>query len=275
MSNSPTKSQPAPNRKLPKVERDAKIISMRELGYSLMEIAEATGVSTRTVKRVVQAANIPPGLILNDLVAKARKDAVRQTLSDVNISFMVTRMVQSSYLIQEKINCFVSDVIQEAEQSNDMDPLSKARAIASLANAAKLGSDGVRSASKLMPLFLILTEEPQDEPAITIGWGEMGPTHDAELKLESLEKALEEQVSFYEHDRRRGVSREKLLPQEQSIQSLKAKIERLEDLIGKLTGEQSEVVGEINQLTKRTMSDEEDKELGGTPEDEDDVVKLS
>lgn len=143
-------------------DRDARIISMRGIGCSILDIAETVGVSESTVDRVLKRHKTHKGELVEALVSKSREEVLSTLTGDRQLVVLAALSVRTSLLINEKIQQQVMQAI-ELIPTDPAKGLLMARALSSLSNTMKLCNDSVRSAIKIAPVADAVEDEELPE----------------------------------------------------------------------------------------------------------------
>jgi hypothetical protein len=133
-----------------KAERDARVVSMRGVGCSVLDIAETLGVSPSTVDRVLKRHKTHKGELVDALVSKSRDEVLSTLTGNQQLTTLAAISVRTSMLINERIQQQVLQAI-ELIPTDPSRGLLMARALNSLSNTMKLCNDSVRSAIKIAP----------------------------------------------------------------------------------------------------------------------------
>lgn len=123
---------------------EAQIVALREVGYSVPAIAEHTGASQSTIKRILKRHGARKGAITDEAIEGARQE-LHGALTDDAIRSEVARAVLDDLALSRQIREQVADRL---EQLNALPPAADPketgaimRALAAAATVLKLSSD--------------------------------------------------------------------------------------------------------------------------------------
>jgi IS30 family transposase len=143
----------------------AKIIALRQAGFSISSIAEQSGASISTIKRHVKGT--AKGSAKKALVDAAAKDLL-QALDDSYLRKQVAALVADDLAISSRIRTNIYRLLERIEESEPSDPaqlFQTMRALSAASTSLKLSSDTMRSSLSL-PSRLGAVEENLPELVI-------------------------------------------------------------------------------------------------------------
>lgn len=112
-------------------------------GWPLIAVAEQTGLSLSTVKRIKKDYAIVRGSKRTELVDAARA-SLREALTAEFTATESARLIRSQVAIANQIQALISEQLAALESNDEIDPLKAAKILATCATASKLSSDGLR-----------------------------------------------------------------------------------------------------------------------------------
>ncbi len=125
-------------------DTEAKIVALREVGYSVPAIAEHTGASHSTIKRILKRHGARKGALTEETIKGARQE-LHGVLTDEAIRSEVARAVLDDLALSRQIRV---QVTERLEQLNALPPAADPketgaimRALAAAATVLKLSSD--------------------------------------------------------------------------------------------------------------------------------------
>lgn len=132
-------------------EKTTKVIAMRAAGYTVATIANTTGVSASSVKRICQKSAVEPGEALDTLVAQAKSDLVKSLTSDDALKRLAASFIQDTIIQAEAARDAAANAAKHLKASNLDESLKVMKGCNAWANTTKLTADALRSAVKIAP----------------------------------------------------------------------------------------------------------------------------
>lgn len=112
-------------------------------GWPLTAVAEQTGISISTLKRIKGRTGVRPGSLREDLIAEARQ-GLRDALTADFAAIEAARLVRTQVALCDSIQSRAAELLAHITIDEDSDPLRLARTLSALSNAAKLSADSLR-----------------------------------------------------------------------------------------------------------------------------------
>lgn len=154
------------------------------VGWPLSAIAEQTGLSLSTVKRIRRRTGTVRGARHSELVDAAR-ESLREALTSEYAANQGAALVRSQVAFSRQIQTQIAEQLAALESNTEIDPLKAAKILCTLATASKLTADGLRGA-----LSLAATPESVEElPVLEVR--EMTEEEIAALRAQQRQDAIE------------------------------------------------------------------------------------
>lgn len=138
---------------------EAQAAAAIEAGWPLSAIAEQTGLSLSTIKRIKGRSGATSGTARGELVDAAR-ESLREALTSEFAANQGAALVRSQVALSSQIQTLIAEQLAALESNTEIDPLKAAKIVATLATANKLTADGVRRVLSLAADPEIVEELP-------------------------------------------------------------------------------------------------------------------
>lgn len=112
-------------------------------GWPMTSIAQQTGLSTSTLRRIRQRMGIMSGSMRGELVEEA-KNTLIESLDAEFVRIEAARLMRSQASLCERILEQCWELLERLGKDDRSDPLKLARSVSSIATASKLASDSLR-----------------------------------------------------------------------------------------------------------------------------------
>ena len=130
-------------------EEEARIVAMREAGFTYPVIAERTGRSLASVKRVCVRFKASRGAIGEAIIAEARRELRAEVSQDEAIQATAAAILIDTRLHCERLREKLHEAADKLAIDSPEDARQAFRALNSYANSIKLTADAMRSAAKI------------------------------------------------------------------------------------------------------------------------------
>lgn len=130
-------------------EIEAKIVAMREAGYTLNVIAANNGCSKPTVDRICKRYGASKGALSQEIINEAKAQLRATISSDGAIQEIAASVVLDTRYHYELIRAKLEEAAGKMEINGSEDVKAAFRSLNSYANALKLSTDAMRSALKM------------------------------------------------------------------------------------------------------------------------------
>ncbi|WP_270672334.1 hypothetical protein [Aeromonas sp. QDB17] len=135
----------------PKIEAQA--IAALAADWPVIAVAEQTGLSLSTVKRIRARSGARPGSARGELVEEARA-GLRASLSSEFAANEGARLVRAQVALCHQLHTKAAELLDNLTIDGECDPLQAAKILSAVATTGKLASDGLRR-------VLTLAAEPE------------------------------------------------------------------------------------------------------------------
>jgi len=161
------------SRKIPPTV-EAQAAAAMAAGWPLTAVAEQTGISISTLKRIKGRTGVRPGSLRDELIADARQ-GLRDALKADYASIEAAKLVRAQVALCNGIQIRTAELLEYLQIGEDSDPLRVARTLSALSTAAKLSSDSLRQVLSLaaspeqveqLPELIVREYSPEEETAI-------------------------------------------------------------------------------------------------------------
>jgi hypothetical protein len=132
-------------------KEQAQIVAMRSAGYTMPSIANHSGRSLASVKRICTQSKVKPGLVTEELIQTATKHLMDSVCDDRALQKLAATQLQDTLAHSALCRDKLLEASEQLNASTPQEALQVARACASWANSIKLTGDAIRSALKICP----------------------------------------------------------------------------------------------------------------------------
>lgn len=167
---------------------EARIVAMREAGYTVSVIAAHNGCSTATVNRICKRNSVSKRAIAQEIIDEARTQLRESIGNDTALQEIAASVVVDTRHHFELLRAKLEEAASKLEINDPQDAKSVFRSLNSYANALKLSTDAMRSALKIDP-----TENIDEDALPTLTIECLSDEEVAELRRE---QAAEESVLY-------------------------------------------------------------------------------
>ena len=130
-------------------EEEARIVAMREAGFTYPVIGERTGRSLASVKRVCSRFKASRGVIGEEIIAEARRQLRAEISQDEAIQETAAAILIDTRFHCERLREKLNEAAGKLQIETPEDARQAFRALNSYANSIKLSADAMRSAAKI------------------------------------------------------------------------------------------------------------------------------
>ena len=132
---------------------EAQAIAALAADWPVIAVAEQTGLSLSTVKRIKARSGARPGSARGELVEEARA-GLRASLSSEFAANEGARLVRAQVALCHQLHTKAAELLDNLTIDGECDPLQAAKILSAVATTGKLASDGLRR-------VLTLAAEPE------------------------------------------------------------------------------------------------------------------
>lgn len=132
---------------------EAQVAAAIAAGWPVIAIAEQTGLSLSTVKRIRERSGTRPDSMREELIEEARA-GLRASLSSEFAATEGARLVRAQVALCDQIHTKTAELLESLTIDGESDRLRIAKILSACATAGKLASDGLRR-------VLTLAAEPE------------------------------------------------------------------------------------------------------------------
>ena len=117
---------------------------MREAGYTALSIAEALGMSTRTLHRLFATHCVKRGAVMQELLDAARAELINRVTSDETIREEVARLINDDLAHSRHLREILVNASEQLKATNLTEAVLVMRAAAAYSTALKNTADILR-----------------------------------------------------------------------------------------------------------------------------------
>ncbi|MFQ2036453.1 helix-turn-helix domain-containing protein [Aeromonas veronii] len=132
---------------------EAQVAAALAAGWPIVAIAEQTGISLSTVKRIRGRSGVRPDSMREELIEEARA-GLRASLSSEFAASEGARLVRSQVALCNQIHTKTAELLESLTIDSECDRHQAAKILSACATASKLAADGLRR-------VLTLAAEPE------------------------------------------------------------------------------------------------------------------
>lgn len=137
---------------------EAQVAAAIAAGWPVIAIAEQTGLSLSTVKRIRGRSGVRADSMREELIEEARA-GLRASLSSEFAATEGARLVRAQVVLCDQIHTKAAELLESLTIDGECDRLQAAKILSACATAGKLASDGLRR-------VLTLAAEPEVAEAL-------------------------------------------------------------------------------------------------------------
>lgn len=127
----------------------ARIVAMREAGYTHLSISHLTGRSLASIKRVCRSHKAEAGTVAEEIFSAARAQLKAKIAGDDQIRVLAAATLHDTQLLTELIREKLAESTARLTATSIEDAHRTIKTLNSAANAVKLTTDAIRAARKL------------------------------------------------------------------------------------------------------------------------------
>ncbi|MGU5578839.1 helix-turn-helix domain-containing protein [Aeromonas caviae] len=159
---------------------EAQVAAALAAGWPIVAIAEQTGISLSTVKRIRGRSGVRPDSMREELIEEARA-GLRASLSSEFAASEGARLVRSQVALCNQIHTKTAELLESLTIDSECDRHQAAKILSACATASKLAADGLRRVLEVVEaLPELVVRDYTDEEILAIRaerdcWGDVPP----------------------------------------------------------------------------------------------------